>query len=189
MEHKEINMTKWYGREEEKPAASECQEEASFGKWQLTVSQRREEQKRTKRTKDNNQPNIQRKSLVYRKKCVKQHTKKRLVGENLYYWNSIYFVFKIKIVVKMYGRFPLFPGSERALSVALSTSTLLWTLPMSRTFSSCQAHATRESTPLILSISPMSATVTQLFVSINLTTLRRQNHSDCSFGSGLFLLA
>lgn len=84
----------------------------------------------------------------------------------------------------MYGWFTLFPGPEQALSVALSTSILLWTLPMSRTFLSCQAQTTRESIPF----PPLVAAVTQLFVSINLTTLRRWNHSDCSFGSGFFLL-
>lgn len=160
--------------------------------WKVTANSIPEKGRAKKDKKNERQQptkHTKKKLGLQKKVCKATHTQKRLVGENLYYWNSIYFVFKIKIVVKMYGRFPLFPGSKRALSVALSTSTLLWILPMSRTFSSRQAHATRESTPLILSISPISATVTQLFVSINLTTLRRQNHSDCSFGSGLFLLA
>lgn len=128
--------------------------------WKVTTNSIPEKGRAKKdKKKERQQPTKhtnKKKNLVYRKKVCSNTHKKRSVGEHLYYWNSIYFAFKIKIVVKLYGRFPLFPSSERALSVALSTSTLLWTLPMSRTFSSRQAHNTHESIPLILSISPIS---------------------------------
>lgn len=72
MIHTFVHPTNVFEHQLSKVRSLYCQEETSYGKWQLTVSQKREEQKKkkTKRKKDNNQTNKQIKSLVYRNKCV-----------------------------------------------------------------------------------------------------------------------